>query len=203
MPGSLSVFPIGADRRATGGDRGGAWAPPPQREERHNMATCITCGAELPAERAEKYDYCTAAECQAENVKGLTMVAIAQNKAADEYLILDEQTRSEMVSGRFRDQRRATFGPRVSVDGGEADSSGSRTAAAPDRAAPKRGTKRPARRPAPKQKPVRRPWSRSQERLALLYNEQGLRPEEIARRLRLSTYTVTQIILSTKNRGRR
>src|SRR5262245_42246983 len=95
------------------------------------------------------------------------------------------------------------FRPRVSLDGGEPDGGGSRTAAAPDRAAPARRTTRSKRRPALAQKPVRRPWSRSQERLALLYNEQGLRPEEIARRLRLSTYTVTQIILSAKNRKRR
>jgi len=172
-------------------------------EERQTMPTCITCGAELPAERAEKYDYCTAAECQAKNAKGLTMVAIAQNKAADEYLILDEQTRSEMASGRYRDQRRATFGPRASLDDGEVDSDGSRAAAAPDRAASNRGQTRPARRPAPTQKPVRRSWSRSQERLALLYNEQGIRPDGIARRLRLSAYTVTQIILAAKNRRRR
>jgi hypothetical protein len=167
------------------------------------MAHCITCGVELPAERAEKYDYCTAAECQAKNVKGLTMVAIAQNKAADEYLILDEDTRREMASGRYRDQRRATFGPRVSLDGGEVASGGSNVPAAPDRASAKRDPSRPARRPAPTKKPVRRPWSRSQERLALLYNEQGIKPDEIARRLRLSAYTVTQIILSAKNRRRR
>lgn len=172
-------------------------------EERQTMATCITCGAELPAERAEKYDYCTAAECQAKNAKGLTMVAIAQNKAADEYLILDEQTRSEIASGRYQDQRRATFGPRASLDDGEVDSDGSRAAVAPDRAASNRGHTRPARRPALTQRPVRRSWSRSQERLALLYNEQGIRPDEIARRLRLSTYTVTQIILAAKNRRRR
>ena len=175
-----------------------------RNEERKTIPTCITCGAELPAERAEKYDYCTAADCQAENAKGLTMVAIAQNKAADEYLILDEQTRSEIASGRYQDQRRATFGPRASLDDGEVDGDGSRAAAAPDRATSNRGRRtRPARRPAPTQKPVRRPWSRSQERLALLYNEQGIRPDEIARRLRLSTYTVTQIILAAKNRRRR
>jgi DNA-binding transcriptional regulator LsrR (DeoR family) len=45
-------------------------------------------------------------------------------------------------------------------------------------------------------------WTKSQERLALLYNEQGKRPEEIARKLGLSTYSVTQIILTSKNRGK-
>lgn len=167
------------------------------------MATCITCGAELPAERAETYDYCTAAECQASNTKGLTMVAIAQNKAADEYLILDERTSGEIASGRYQDQRRATFGPPVSLDDREVDHRASPAAAASDRRASNGGRKRPARRQAVAPRPVRRPWSRSQERLALLYNEQGIRPDEIARRLRLSTYTVTQIILSGKNGRRR
>jgi hypothetical protein len=187
------------------GDHGGGGRSATAIRERQTMAHCITCGVELPAERAEKYDYCTAADCQAKNVKGLTMVAIAQNKAADEYLILDEDTRHEMASGRYRDQRRATFGPRVSLDGGEVDSGGSHAPAAPDRAGfkgrPVRAARRPA--PAPTPKPVRRRWSRSQEKLALLYNEQGIKPDEIARRLRLSTYTVTQIILSAKNRRRR
>jgi Mn-dependent DtxR family transcriptional regulator len=32
-----------------------------------------------------------------------------------------------------------------------------------------------------------------------IYNEQGLRPAEIAHKLGVSTYTVTQIILSAKN----
>ena len=49
---------------------------------------------------------------------------------------------------------------------------------------------------------VHPPWNRSQQRLALLYNEQGLRPDEIAKKLGLSTYTVTQIILNTRSRGK-
>jgi hypothetical protein len=57
------------------------------------------------------------------------------------------------------------------------------------------------RRPAPR-KVARRPWSRSQERLALLYNEQGMRPDEIAHKLGLSSYNVTQIILTSRNRGK-
>ncbi len=57
------------------------------------------------------------------------------------------------------------------------------------------------RRPAPA-RPAPKPWTKSQERLALLYNEQGRRPDEIASKLGLSTYTVTQIILSSRNRGK-
>ena len=41
-----------------------------------------------------------------------------------------------------------------------------------------------------------------QERLAVLYNQQGLRPDEIAQKLGISRYLVTQIILSARNRGK-
>jgi DNA-binding transcriptional regulator LsrR (DeoR family) len=50
--------------------------------------------------------------------------------------------------------------------------------------------------------PARKPWSRKQEKLALLYNEQGLRPAEIADKLGVSSYLVTQIILAAINRGK-
>src|SRR5215831_6831493 len=75
------------------------------------MAQCITCGSELHPDRAKKYDYCMAPECQEKNLKGLTMVAVGMNKAAEEYLILDERTRDELASGKYRDQRRGLFGP--------------------------------------------------------------------------------------------
>jgi hypothetical protein len=45
-------------------------------------------------------------------------------------------------------------------------------------------------------------WTRSQEKLALLYNEQGLRPAEIGAKLKLSSHLVTQIILAARNRGK-
>ena len=69
----------------------------------------------------------------------------------------------------------------------------------PGRPSPGQHSPRPAR-PAPRD--VHRPWTESQEKLALLYNEQGRRPEEIAQKLGLSTYLVTQIILSSRNRGK-
>src|ERR1700740_1643144 len=81
------------------------------------MARCVTCGTELHPERAQKYDYCMSPECQEKNAKGLTMVAIGMNKAADEYLILDEQTREDMASGKYRDQRRGLFGPLAPAPG--------------------------------------------------------------------------------------
>jgi hypothetical protein len=163
------------------------------------MAQCITCGTELHPERAEKYNYCMARECQEKNAKGLTMVAVGMNKAADEIMILDERTRDELASGKYRDQRRGSFGTSVPVPG---------AAAAPPAAKPsgqsgqsgrprRRAQAEPPQRPAV---PARRLWTRKQERLALIYNEQGLRPDEIARKLGVSTYTATQIILAARNR---
>jgi hypothetical protein len=150
------------------------------------MARCITCGTELHPERALKYDYCTAPECQEKNVRGLTMVAIGMNKAADEFIILDEETRADLASGKYRDQRRGTFGP---------------TAAPATPAQP--ATRKPAPRPRPRPKaPERLPWTPSQERLALLYNEQGLRPAEIAAKLGVSSHLATQIVLAARKRRR-
>ncbi len=60
------------------------------------MARCITCGTQLHPERAQKYNYCMASECQEKNAKGLTMVAVGMNKAAEELLILDERTREDL-----------------------------------------------------------------------------------------------------------
>jgi hypothetical protein len=159
------------------------------------MAQCITCGSELHPDRAKKYDYCMAPECQEKNLKGLTMVAVGVNKSAEQYLLLDEQTKDELASGKFADQRRGSFG--TSVSSAKAPAEGTAAPAArPSRPQPAR------RRPAPSRPATPKPWTKSQERLALLYNEQGRRPEEIAQKLGLSTYTVTQIILGSRNRGK-
>jgi DNA-directed RNA polymerase subunit N (RpoN/RPB10) len=48
------------------------------------MANCVTCGEELLPERAEKYDFCTRADCRDRNAKGLEIVAVGVNKAADQ-----------------------------------------------------------------------------------------------------------------------
>jgi hypothetical protein len=158
-----------------------------------NAPKCITCGTELHPERARKYNYCMSRECQEKNARGLTMVAVGMNKGAEEFLILDEDTRADLASGKYRDQRRTSFGTSAAaapqpVPPGSADVSPAAAAGA----APAR---RPARAPAP-------PWTPKQQRLALLYNEQGLRPTEIAQKLGVSPYLVTQIILAAKNRGK-
>ena len=166
------------------------------------MAQCITCGSELHPDRAKKYDYCMKPECQEKNLKGLTMVAVGVNKSAEQYLLLDEQTQNELASGKFADQRRGSFGTSVPTsEAGTAAGPGTAAAPRPARSAPTQ--RRPAqRRPAPPRPAAPKPWTKSQERLALLYNEQGRRPEEIASKLGLSTYTVTQIILGSRNRGK-
>ena len=164
------------------------------------MAQCITCGSELHPDRAKKYNYCMAPECQEKNLKGLTMVAVGVNKSAEQYLILDEQTKDELASGKFADQRRGSFGTSVPSSGPAEAAAVKPAPARPASAQPDR--RRPAPpRPAARQAP-RPAWTKSQEKLALLYNEQGQRPEEIARKLGLSTYTVTQIILGSRNRGK-
>ncbi len=168
-------------------------------ERKRIVAQCVTCGSELHPERAEKYDYCMAPECQEKNLKSLTLVAVGVNKSAEQYLLLDEETKDELAQGKYHDQRRGSFGtsvPSQAASPGQAAS----PAPAPASAQPARRAQLPRSRPAPREIP--RPWTKSQEKLALLYNEQGRRPDEIAQKLGLSTYLVTQIILSSRNRGK-
>jgi hypothetical protein len=163
------------------------------------MEKCVTCGKELHPERAKKYDYCMSPECQEKNAKPLTMVAIGVNKAAEQYMILDEHTKDELASGKYHDQRRGSFG--TSLPSPPATPTPN-TPNTPNTPAPTSPAPQPARPARPAAKPVRHPWSQRQQRLALLYNEQGLRPDEIAQKVKLSTYTVTQIILNARSRGK-
>jgi hypothetical protein len=156
-----------------------------------SMAQCITCGTELHPERAEKYNYCMARECQEKNAKGLTMMAIGMNKAAEELMIADERTQAELASGRYHDQRRGSFGTSASAP---APGTAVRDPAPAQRAKPARRAAAPA--------PASRPWTDRQERLALLYNEQGLTPDEIAAKLGVSRYLATQIVLAARDRRR-
>jgi hypothetical protein len=177
-----------------------------------NIAKCVTCGTELHPERARKYNYCMSPECQAKNLKGLTMVAVGVNKSAEQYLLLDDETKADLADGKYHDQRRGTFGgtapppaPAKPAQPGPAPAKrGEPTAAkaqpaatppAPTRPAPPRT--RPARPAAPRQ-----PGTPSQRRLAVLYNQQGLRPDEIAGKLGLTRYEVTQIILAARTQGK-
>jgi hypothetical protein len=166
------------------------------------MAQCITCGSELHPDRAKKYNYCMAPECQRKNLKGVELVAVGVNKAAEQYMLRDQQTMDELASGKFADQRRGSFGTSL-ASASPAAGRGTAARPAPAQPAPRQpaprgpGRSRPAAAPVP-----RKPWTRSQEKLALLYNEQGQRPGEIAQKLGLSSYLVSQIILTAKNRGK-
>jgi hypothetical protein len=199
-----------------------------------NIMTCVTCGAVLHPERAKKYNYCMAPDCQAKNLKGLTMVAVGVNKSAEQYLLLDEDTKTELAEGKYHDQRRGSFGvpassPAAASPGapaGPAQAAPAQTPAEPAHTGPAQtpaelahtgpaqatpaqgpGSKRPGSRrpaaPASASRPrtasqPRQPGTPSQRRLAVLYNQQGLRPDEIARKLGLSRYEVTQIILAAR-----
>ncbi|MFI5082932.1 MAG: hypothetical protein ACHQCE_17820, partial [Streptosporangiales bacterium] len=106
-------------------------------------------------------------------------------------------TAEDLASGKYRDQRRGSFGTSAPGPG--------------PRAAPRAGgpSARPAgaakplpKRPSPAPAPAPRSWTARQERLALIYNEQGLRPAEIAQKLGVSPYMASQIILAARNRAK-
>jgi hypothetical protein len=163
------------------------------------MDKCVTCGRELHPERGKKYNDCMSPECQEKNARGLTMVAVGVNKSAEQYMILDEKTQEDLASGKYHDQRRGSFGTSPAAPAA-AQPPGPRVAHQPPATAAAEPRRRPQPKERPAQRPVRKPWSVKQQRLALLYNEQGLRPDEIAAKLGLSTYLVTQIILTGRNR---
>jgi len=160
------------------------------------MAQCITCGTELHPERAKKYNYCMSPECQEKNAKGLTMVAVGMNKAAEELMILDEHTREDLASGKYRDQRRGSFGT-------SAAGPGPAPRATTPSGRPAAGAKPRPKKPSPELAPAPRPWTPRQERLALIYNEQGLRPAEIAEKLGVTPYMASQIVLAARKRAKR
>jgi hypothetical protein len=159
------------------------------------MANCVTCGRELHPEREEKYDYCTDRKCQEQNAKGLTILALGVNKAADHYQVLDERTSDKVASGDWVEE---------AASGTELASKRPAPRKSPrDRGRRSSGPSRPAR--PVRSKPATStggPWSQAQEDLALIYNANGMRPDEIAAKLGLPTYTVTQMILAAKNRAK-
>jgi hypothetical protein len=150
------------------------------------MAQCVTCGSELHPERAEKYDYCTRRECREQNARPLTIAAVAVNKAADQYLVVDDRTKADLAAGRYQDQRKSS-----SVTDGR-----------PLRRTPAPGARTVRRRPAARKpaQPGRPAWTRSQEDLAGIWSAQGMRPDEIAERLGVSRSTATQMVLAAKRR---
>src|SRR5262245_13928446 len=99
-----------------------------------------------------------APECQEKNLKGLTMVAVGVNKSAEQYMLLDDETRDELARGKYHDQRRGSFGTSVASQPGPAVPAPPATPAPPGSPA----QSRPApSRPASSRPTPRRPWSKS------------------------------------------
>lgn len=156
------------------------------------MANCKTCGRELHPERAEKYDYCTDPECQKRNARGLTIIAHGVNKAADQYQVLDDKTGDKVASGRWIEEKisgtdLASRSPSPKRRAAAGRGPGGRAKPAPPRPA----------RPATRRQD---PWTKAQLDLALIWNQRGMRPDEIAAKLGLSTWTVTQMLLGGRGR---
>jgi hypothetical protein len=154
------------------------------------MAKCVTCGRRLHPERAKKYNYCTDRKCQEKNSRGLTILALGVNKAADHYQILDERTEEKVATGRYAEEMASGRQPER------------RSTVLEKREGRRRARPAPASRKTTRSENSRRPWNDSQQELALIYNSRGIRPDEIAERLGLSTYTVTQMILEGKKRAK-
>jgi hypothetical protein len=150
------------------------------------MATCTFCGDELHPERAEKYDYCTKPSCRGRGAKAITIASVGVNKAADQFVVLDDRTEREMAKGRFKKEPEASGSPRRP-----------RT--------PASHAKQPVPELVPRSsaRPSRPRWSQAQERLALTYRAMGLTPEQIAGKLGVTPYLVSQILLAASARGRR
>ena len=151
------------------------------------MATCITCGDELHPERAKKYDYCTRPACRERNARPRVIATVGVNKAADQFVVLDEVTQEEMARGRYKKEpdARGAVRRRTLTDGGDA------------RHEP------PVLVPRSNARPSRPRWSDAQEELALTYRAMGMKPDEIAKKLGLTPYVVTQILLGAQSAGKR
>jgi hypothetical protein len=151
------------------------------------MANCTICGDEIHPERAEKYDYCTKRSCRERAAKALRIASVGVNKAADQFVVLDEHTEREMAKGRFKKEPEASGSARTR----------SRTSTT--------HTPQPAPELIPRSsaRPSRPRWSGAQERLALTYRAMGMNPDQIAKKLGVSPYLVAQILLTASSRGKR
>lgn len=152
--------------------------------------TCIECGDELLAERADLgYRYCTKPECQAAHHRGLKITTVAVNKSADRIIVADEdEIRRRGEAGEFGKKDTT-----LSTSYRDLTRSVSARAVQPRVPAP--------RTPLPRAPSNRRPWTEQQEKIVRLYNGMGLSPREIverahtnAPRLRITEGLVTKIM---------
>jgi hypothetical protein len=152
------------------------------------VAACVTCGDELHPERAQKYDYCTKPACRERNARPRVIATVGVNKAADQFVVLDDETQEEMASGRFKKEPDAR---------GSARRRSTRARDGDARNEPRVLVPRSSVRPS------RPRWSAAQVELALTYRAMGMKPDEIAKKLGLTQYVVTQILLSAQGARRR
>jgi hypothetical protein len=145
------------------------------------VANCVTCGDELHPERAEKYDYCTKPECRARNARPRTIASIGVNKAADQFIVLDDKTTEEMATGRYRDAGRTSSG---------------RLGHSRSKAIARKATRDPA---SSDESSTEQTWTQDEQDLALAYDITGKLPiEEIAKRLGRDQATVARMLVAAK-----
>jgi hypothetical protein len=115
------------------------------------------------------------------------MAAVGVNKAADQYIVLNERTEQEMASGRYKKHPEVPAALRM-----------------PSRRPPTRRARAVrAEAPSASARPARPRWSQTQERLALIYRGMGMKPDEISRKLGVSPHLVTRILLAATSQGSR
>ncbi len=120
-------------------------------------------------------------------------MAVGVNKSSEQYVLADEKSPNDMASGTYRDQRRATYG-KLAERSPASSTPDSGALVAASRARPRRQPAGPRpRKPA---------WTPAQQSLAMIYNARGMRPDEIAGKMGVSSYLVTQMVLAAKSRGR-
>jgi hypothetical protein len=151
------------------------------------MATCKICGDELHPQRAAKYDYCTKRSCRERAAKAIRIASVGVNKAADQFVVLDERTEQEMAKGRFKKEPEALDSPRRRPRTPQSHTS----APVPELV------------PTSSVRPSRPRWSAAQERLTLTYRAMGMTPEQIGKKIGVSPYLITQILLAASARGKR
>jgi hypothetical protein len=148
------------------------------------MANCVTCGDELHPERAEKYRYCTKPDCRARNARPRTIATVGVNKAADQFVVVDDRTAEEMESGRYRDAGRTSAG---------------RLGHRRSKPASQRSKPSPRHSVSLTEPADRETWTKDEQNLALAYEITGRLPlEEIARRLGRDQTTVAKMLVAAK-----
>jgi hypothetical protein len=138
--------------------------------------TCIGCGGAHQPARPPRYPYCTAPACVREHARGVRVVSIGVNKSNPVLMAATVETERAVAAGDTKDQRRSSFGPRVTRV----------------RAEPVRVSRTP-RRPLPQL-----PGTEPQQRLVRLWTSQGLTPQQVREKLRgqLTVREIQTIALS-------